>query len=130
MVPTRWDTETAGGPSGQAGMDERASTARLGLLRYPAAVLGRPNDNIAEVRHALVELNDLRPDLADILAPLSLTKCPSGSNRSGLDSGLRQYSRQRSLSSRFALSFRDLGEFLSVKSDIPYPLFRASQFCH
>ena len=67
---------------------------------------------------------------SNILVPLSLTKCPSGSNRSGLDSGLRQYSRQRSLSSRSALSFRDLGEFLSVKSDIPHPLFRASQFCH
>lgn len=65
MVPIRWDKDIAGGPSGQAGVDERASAARLGLLRYPAAVLGRLNDNIAEVRHALIELNDLRPDLAD-----------------------------------------------------------------
>ena len=65
MVSIRWDLDIAGGPLGQAGVDERASAARLGLLRYPAAVLGRLNDNIAEVRHTLIELNDLRPDLAD-----------------------------------------------------------------
>ena len=65
MVPIRWDKDIAGGPSGQAGVDERASAAQLGLLRYPAAVLGRLNDNITEVRYTLIELNDLRPDLAD-----------------------------------------------------------------
>lgn len=37
MVPIRWDAETAGGPSGQAGMDERL--AQLAIVELKGLVL-------------------------------------------------------------------------------------------
>lgn len=38
MVPTRWDTETAGGPSEQAGMDERLAQFAISRAKGPCAL--------------------------------------------------------------------------------------------